>query len=222
MLFMLSAIEADRARLADIEAQILHLERSRSGFPLIPTMLSAFGAERARVADMEAQMRHLERTLSQLHAEKALVQERLDSYTYPVLTLPNEIMSEIFLQFLPVYPHCPPLTGSLSPTFLTKICHQWRDVALTTPELWRAIRLSGNTIPSERQSHIANIWLIRSGNCPLSIHINDWIHTSKMVSALISALAVHRARWDYLRLDLLHPPPPSFQTASPSSPGSGT
>ncbi|KAJ7918301.1 hypothetical protein B0H13DRAFT_2269192 [Mycena leptocephala] len=121
MLFMLSAIEADRARLADIEAQILHLERSRSGFSLIPTMLSAFGAERARVADMEAQMRHLERTLSQLHAEKRW-----------------ESLADI----------------------LTKIC-QWRDVALTTPELWRAIRLSGNTIPSERQSHIANIWLIR-------------------------------------------------------------
>ncbi|KAJ6504124.1 hypothetical protein C8R47DRAFT_177927 [Mycena vitilis] len=54
-------------------------------------------------------------------------------------TLPNEITSEIFLHFLPVYPRCPPLTGNLSPTCLTHICRRWREIALTTPALWRAM-----------------------------------------------------------------------------------
>ncbi|KAJ6560151.1 hypothetical protein B0H19DRAFT_945240, partial [Mycena capillaripes] len=67
------------------------------------------------------------------------VQERLNSFKYPVLTLPAEIISEIFVHFLPIYPSCPPLTGFLSPTLLTQICRKWRHIALTTPALWRAI-----------------------------------------------------------------------------------
>ncbi|KAJ7641164.1 hypothetical protein FB45DRAFT_712335, partial [Roridomyces roridus] len=57
----------------------------------------------------------------------------------PVLTLPNEITSEIFVHFLPPYPVCPPMTGLDSPTSLTHICRQWREIALATPKLWRAI-----------------------------------------------------------------------------------
>ncbi|KAJ7020267.1 hypothetical protein C8F04DRAFT_909373, partial [Mycena alexandri] len=70
------------------------------------------------------------------------VQEELDSYKYPVLTLPTEIICEIFIHFLPVYPECPPPAGILSPTNLTQICRQWRDIALAIPTLWRAMRLS--------------------------------------------------------------------------------
>ncbi|KAJ6504128.1 hypothetical protein C8R47DRAFT_1247934 [Mycena vitilis] len=35
-------------------------------------------------------------------------------------------------------PTCPPLTGTLSPTLLTIICRQWREIALALPALWRA------------------------------------------------------------------------------------
>jgi hypothetical protein len=42
-------------------------------------------ADRAVVAGLEAQILDLERSLSALRIEKALVQERLDSYKYPVL-----------------------------------------------------------------------------------------------------------------------------------------
>jgi hypothetical protein len=72
-------------------------------------MLAGLEADRTRVADIEAQILDLERSLSTLRNEKALVQERLDAYKYPVLTLPNEIISEIFIHFLPTNPLCPPL-----------------------------------------------------------------------------------------------------------------
>jgi len=102
-------------------------------------MLSPHAADRARLAELELQILDLERSLSVLRLERTAVQERVDSSTYPVLTLPNEITSEIFIHFLPIYPLCPPLTGILSPTLLTHICRQWREIALATPELWRAI-----------------------------------------------------------------------------------
>jgi hypothetical protein len=103
--------------------------------------MSTLEADRARVADLAAQILRLESSLSALRTEKVLAEKRLDTYKYPVLTLPNEIISEIFLHFLPIYPRCPLLTGILSPTLLTQIGCKWREIALTTPALWRAIEL---------------------------------------------------------------------------------
>jgi hypothetical protein len=105
-------------------------------------MLADLEADRARVADLDAQISHLERSLSALREEKNLAQERLDSYKYPVLTLPNEIVSEIFIHSLPAYPEYPPLTGLHSPTLLTHICRRWREIALGAPALWRAIQFN--------------------------------------------------------------------------------
>ncbi|KAF7366413.1 F-box domain-containing protein [Mycena sanguinolenta] len=102
-------------------------------------MLGHLEADRARVAELEARILDLECSIAELRAEKAIAQERLNSYKYQVLTLPDEIISEIFVHFLPSYPICPPLVGPLSPISLTHICRKWRARALATPVLWRAI-----------------------------------------------------------------------------------
>ncbi|KAF8170631.1 hypothetical protein K438DRAFT_1982512 [Mycena galopus ATCC 62051] len=114
-------------------------------------MLSALDADRANIPETAAQIApvlDLERSLSELRAEKTLSQEPLHSYKCPVLALPDEILSEIFIHFLPTYPLCPPLTGSDSPTFLTHIYRKWRAVSLATPMLWRAIELFYDHNPS--------------------------------------------------------------------------
>ncbi|KAJ6474423.1 hypothetical protein C8R47DRAFT_708876 [Mycena vitilis] len=105
-------------------------------------MLAHLEADRVRVAELEAHIVELQRSLAVLQSEKVSAQERLASYKYPVLTVPNELISEIFIHFLPAYPVCPPLTGPRSPAVLTQICHRWREVALSTPSLWRALSLS--------------------------------------------------------------------------------
>ncbi|KAJ7772173.1 hypothetical protein B0H16DRAFT_1768717 [Mycena metata] len=71
--------------------------------PIHYLMLDRLAADRARVADLEAQILHLHNSISTLRAERNLAQERLDSYRYPILTLPNEITSEVFMHFLPDY-----------------------------------------------------------------------------------------------------------------------
>ncbi|KAJ7799732.1 ubiquitin-60S ribosomal protein L40-like protein [Mycena olivaceomarginata] len=59
-------------------------------------MLRGLEADRvARLAAVEAKILDLERSLPGLRAEKSLVQERLNSFKYPVLTLSNEITSEM-------------------------------------------------------------------------------------------------------------------------------
>jgi hypothetical protein len=80
--------------------------------------MSTLAADRARLADLDAQILDLERSLSALRSQRQPVYEHLSAYTYPVLTLPNEITTEIFIHFLPNYPSWPPLTGPNSPTLL--------------------------------------------------------------------------------------------------------
>ncbi|KAJ6512653.1 hypothetical protein C8R45DRAFT_1206681 [Mycena sanguinolenta] len=123
-----------------------------------------------------------------------LVQSRLDSYKYPVLTVPNEMVSEFFVHTLPPYPLCPALFGKTSPTSLTHICHKWRQIALATSELWRAIRVS-DLFPLHRP--ISEVWAKRSGSFPLSIHMG--IERSQ---GIYPELLDRRARWEHLTLNV--------------------
>ncbi|KAF7376762.1 F-box domain-containing protein [Mycena sanguinolenta] len=175
-------MEADRVRLLDLETRILDLERS----PLRTTLRSLKG-------------------ISYLRAEQALLQKRLDAYKYPVLTLPNELTSEFFIHLLPIYPAAPPLTGLASPITLTHVCRQWREVALATPALWRAIRLHYRYqhemyIPSPfKQMNISDAWIRRSGSCPLSIDINI-PHSDVMRQIFTETLTMSATRWEHLTL----------------------
>ncbi|KAJ7704604.1 hypothetical protein B0H17DRAFT_1193807 [Mycena rosella] len=125
-----------------------------------------------RIKGMETQILELQHAVGAPQQEKDSVQGHLDAYRYPVLTLPNEIMSEIFVHFLPVYPYRSPLIGPRSPALLAQICRKWRDIALSTPELWRAVKLTlYKKRRFEQQLHLLESYLERSGSCPLSIEL---------------------------------------------------
>ncbi|KAJ7044677.1 hypothetical protein C8F04DRAFT_593751 [Mycena alexandri] len=162
--------------------------------------MATLDAERTHAANLDIQ-------ISALRAERTLIQERLDSYKYPVLTLPNEIISEIFIRFVPVYPEGPSLYGIHSPTNLTHICRKWRDIALATPELWRAVQLSvgdASDIPLGRQLQELDAWLSRSRSCPFSIEVSSSssIYFAERNFVFSPARA---ARWEHLKA--------SFQTS---------
>ncbi|KAJ7479770.1 hypothetical protein FB451DRAFT_1131043 [Mycena latifolia] len=156
--------------------------------------MSVLAADRARIAEAEAKILDLQRLICPL-------QQRLDSYKYPVLTLPNEIVSEIFVHFLPVYPLCPPLYGILSPNILTGICRKWREIALSTPALWRAISLDymGDNA-FERQVATVESWLSRSGYCRLSVQMEEDYINNLPVDEILEAIVPHRARWEHMKL----------------------
>ncbi|KAF7361049.1 hypothetical protein MSAN_01135500 [Mycena sanguinolenta] len=59
----------------------------------------------------------------------------------PFLLLPPEIVAEIFVNFLPIYPTFPSHSGKLSPLLLCQVCRHWRDIALSTPALWKNISI---------------------------------------------------------------------------------
>ncbi|KAJ7879481.1 hypothetical protein B0H14DRAFT_2708768 [Mycena olivaceomarginata] len=163
-------------------------------------MIDSLAADHARIVDFDAQIQDLERSLSLLRGQRALVQERLDSYKYPVLTLPSDIICEIFIHFLPIYPSCSPVTGSRSPILLTHICGEWRKIALELPALWRALEIYWNEtaclVPT----------LDRSGSSPLSIRMDERENRDRafeLGSAFLAALVPHCTRWQYLSLRLV-------------------
>ncbi|KAK6977998.1 hypothetical protein R3P38DRAFT_3294610 [Favolaschia claudopus] len=169
---MLASLESDRTFVADKAAQILELEN---------------------------QIAVLERSIDALRVAQKPAQDRLDSYKYPVLTLPNEIISEIFQHHVPTYPEPPDFFEDSSPTKLTQICRKWRQIALATPALWRAFNL--RCISSEAASELPPLWLERSGFLPLSIHGTD----ADDLFPAFSASIPHCARWEHLDLALNHP-----------------
>ncbi|KAJ7659333.1 hypothetical protein DFH06DRAFT_1195500 [Mycena polygramma] len=132
---------------------------------------------------------------------------RLDAHIYyPVLTLPNEIVAHIFEHCLPAYPLRPPFFGPLSPAVLGQICHTWRDIAFSTPTLWRASSfvVSVKWTLKQRESalnkatKLLETWLARSGCCPLSIHLDDY--TGFPIVPYVLALAPHLGHLEHLDL----------------------
>ncbi|KAJ7701684.1 hypothetical protein B0H16DRAFT_1705296 [Mycena metata] len=136
--------------------------------------------------------------LAEIEAEKQAVEGRLDSHQYPVLNLPNELVSEIFVHFLPDYPSTPPLFGIHSPNILTHICRKWRDIALSTPLLWRAISLE-YTRNEKEQAQMVEAWLTRSRYCPLSLQAGRY---RPIPDSVLAAVLPHSARWQHVGLRL--------------------
>ncbi|KAJ7123950.1 hypothetical protein C8R43DRAFT_1241019 [Mycena crocata] len=164
---------------------------------------SRCAVDRTRLANLRVRIHDIEEAVSALRKEKNSLQARLDAYKYPVLTLPNEIVSEIFTQFLPLYPICPPSTGLLSPMLLTKICRRWRQIALSSPALWRAISLPFGMPDSERRTECLTEWLARSCSLPLSIQMISGGHEITPVDWAI--IVPHRVRWQLLNIRTRQP-----------------
>ncbi|KAJ6631328.1 hypothetical protein B0H10DRAFT_1978226 [Mycena sp. CBHHK59/15] len=94
------------------------------------------------------------------------LQHRLDSIVYPVLTLPVEIVSEIFVSCLADVPVS--VDASVAPLLLTRVCTQWRSIALRTPKLWSILAVESHSL---RDAGFVETWLRRADNTPLTLDL---------------------------------------------------
>ncbi|KAJ7490268.1 hypothetical protein B0H11DRAFT_1018071 [Mycena galericulata] len=141
---------------------------------------------RARLVRVQAQIGEQEKRLEELKETRRSIQCHLDVIVYPVLTLPNEITSQIFLQCLPSQPDSndhtrtlnPKIRGpdsSRAPLLLLHVCRAWRSIAISTPRLWVDLQLNLIDLPLDMYKETSNLmafiqtWVDRAGACPLSL-----------------------------------------------------
>ncbi|KAJ6533307.1 hypothetical protein DFH09DRAFT_875947, partial [Mycena vulgaris] len=87
------------------------------------------------LAEVESQITRYKASMKALEKQKRGLETSLSLMVYPVLTLPIEITSRIFVHCLPADGRvCP--SPSAAPLILAQICRHWRDVALSTCHLW--------------------------------------------------------------------------------------
>ncbi|KAJ7085010.1 hypothetical protein C8R43DRAFT_314220 [Mycena crocata] len=126
-----------RSRLDSVESQLIHLNQHLES---IRQGSSAF---------MEIVLKEERRT--RLTREKETLQRCLNSIVFPILTIPVEVVSQIFLYCLPDAPA--PLHGPIAPVLLTHICRYWREIAFGEFRLWNSLEMTGqNTLALVRGS----------------------------------------------------------------------
>lgn len=197
---------------------------------ILPNMCTALSPRAGPSASASTPLAHTERQIAQLNAEVARAQRRLahllgqrddmqSSLTHlrttsitPINRLPAELLSEVFLHCLPDDGDARP-TAREAPVVLTQICAQWREVALSTPQLWSSLTIHLPINISGQQPSSQNIeigiramlgeWLPRAGQCGLSLTLNCPRLDVSTTNALVDCLFATSRQWQ--RLDLTIP-----------------
>ncbi|KAJ7648534.1 hypothetical protein B0H17DRAFT_1338829 [Mycena rosella] len=160
---------------------------------------------RARVLD--AEIARARAYLNQVLSEREMVQNDLDAIIYPVLTLPVEVTSQIFCWTLAktgciAFPYNFHLLGQS--LHLGRICRLWRQIALSTPQLWNHMDFSINIKSDSRQTPSVSLirtCLSRAASSPLSLflalttQINDE-PVDQGVGPILDAFAPHSKMWE--------------------------
>ncbi|KAJ7068677.1 hypothetical protein C8F01DRAFT_1364971 [Mycena amicta] len=134
---------------------------------------------RAQIASLSLDIALQQRNLDEMHARLAQLQKELNAVPYPVLTLPTELSTEIFIRCLPPYEDDDyvgnVLDGKCAPLVLTWVCKRWRDIVLSTPALWRTFSIwHGYDKPTSSEIlEISRLWLGRAGRRQLSLSITS-------------------------------------------------
>ncbi|KAJ7055786.1 hypothetical protein C8F01DRAFT_1234294 [Mycena amicta] len=83
--------------------------------------------------------------------------------------IPPEIISEIFIHCLPASPSPP--SAETAPLLLSQICTLWRDIALSTPDLWSNIVLKDDLKAS---AEILRLWSARARAIPMTFSLETY------------------------------------------------
>ncbi|KAJ6515388.1 hypothetical protein C8R45DRAFT_207849 [Mycena sanguinolenta] len=134
---------------------------------------------RRRLADLDAQIIEQKRQLDELQQIRSDVERELfATATFPVLALPTEIMTEIFLYCVPLFdPLCIPNGRCSAPLVLAGVCRLWRNIAHDTPALWSKLDVQFDLIPIAKASQpgliegLVDVWFSRARSSPLSLDI---------------------------------------------------
>ncbi|KZT28352.1 hypothetical protein NEOLEDRAFT_1087406, partial [Neolentinus lepideus HHB14362 ss-1] len=113
---------------------------------------------------------------SHRHQSSLVPVEACNSLSSPIWNLPLELLCKVFWFTLPAGEYvC--MRKDSSPLLVAQVCRLWRDVALSTPNLWASITLGGDSSQglgaNWPNTQAVQTWLGRSGQCSLSVKITN-------------------------------------------------
>ncbi|KAJ7262931.1 hypothetical protein C8J57DRAFT_1183639, partial [Mycena rebaudengoi] len=152
-------------------------------------------AQLAKIGEDEAVLQAKLRLLAE---ERQSILRKLGAVVYPVLTVPADIIAEIFMHYVGnSLVACDYDIKTYPPLLLAGVCRAWRRIALSFPRLWASLSLQCYS-ESELNSceELLRCWLPRAGGCLIDLEILGH-HLSEPIS---DALVQHAPRLRSLSL----------------------
>lgn len=181
--------------------------------------------------EITSEIEGVKEQLEKLLKEREDINEHLKTHKAllsPVRRLTPDILQRIFTHCLPTGRN-PVMSSKEAPLLLGRICSQWRDIALATPNLWAAIHIAvpfdpppphmggGLPVPPYPAPHTTyhtlrsegiSAWLARSDPYPLSISVynphNDNLGGGISWDLYMDTIVSFASRWKYIRLSTSH------------------
>ncbi|KAJ7513061.1 hypothetical protein B0H11DRAFT_2268038 [Mycena galericulata] len=141
---------------------------------------------------LHGRISELDSLIAALTAERDILRAKSDSIIYPVLTLPPEITTGIFMHCLPTST-LPSPSPSTAPLLLAQVCQQWRQIALDMPRLWRSLAFIDSS-----SVEILKIWLSRAGSLPL--HYSLHCSSPSRADAILDTSILYAHQWQDVSL----------------------
>ncbi|KDR69165.1 hypothetical protein GALMADRAFT_160480 [Galerina marginata CBS 339.88] len=135
--------------------------------------------------------------------------------------IPDDILAEVFYHCLPTGRNAP-LSRIAAPLIFTRICKQWRQVAVSTPRIWETIHINvARTEPNpwttprshdnnctdpflttldNGRANAASKWLHRSGMRPLSLSLVSDFPMVGAMDVYLNSVIPFASRWRNLFL----------------------
>lgn len=141
----------------------------------------------ARLRRIDDQLSELQQAIDKLTEERVNASAYVDAHNAlmsPFRRLPLDIIQEIFMACIPTHRNCV-MSAVEAPVLLGRVCSAWRRISHSTPRLWARLHIveparfqvpsgSSSTVFEEKLAQrleTTNMWLGRSGQCPLSISL---------------------------------------------------
>ncbi|KAK7062117.1 hypothetical protein R3P38DRAFT_2833514 [Favolaschia claudopus] len=164
---------------------------------------------RKRLAELDREIASKRRKLFKLEKTRSAVEAELHAAaTYPILTLPVEITTEIFLWLRDLQPLRIPRCRMSGTIAVAGVCRAWRAIALATPRLWSNLRINFDGIEHKVVLKplwvecFVDKWISRSRNCPLSLDFESRSVLHFTDSRLRHILHRYSSRIQTLSLDI--------------------
>lgn len=142
-----------------IDKELEQLQTSRK------TLWATFVRQQQELEATQSQLYETDKVIDSLLEQKLAIEKRrkgLKSLTHPIRRLPVELLQAIFKSTVSTSQN-----KILAAVVLSSVCIRWREVALTTPQLWNTIR----TIPFVDSGQFWACMIPRMKSLPLILHL---------------------------------------------------